>query len=442
MHINATDVPGAKTGLSDLFFTKKNHSIVIPESLVIAVEDYTEKRSSKEKKNVEREMENPPPYTPSPIAIAREYKMTEHEFLARQQKAYREMESQKKKQDKEKLSHEVKQAIGESLSSDLIAHQQQMLAEYQNNDKPSETGKTRNVREQLPGTEVNRDIRKQHSWQPQSHVYDEIPATKDLANQHRMLAEQGKSSSVAQGEGIGDTFGHEGHQHYGLGVGGVSGGDAQSQMLQQNREIRQYHLEKQARAHEQSHHGSQYHGGMPLSEGGHHSYGERSALNPQPGQQQPGGIYANIPATTEMSTYNLQHGQQQPPATYANLPATTEMQGNHEYDVPTVARSKYPERRSDHSGAQHLPPAQPNLAAITAPPGSHAPMPVDPNLSLGSRIQIPTASPTEPYKYGVIRWLGELPAVQGLVAGIEMVSKSVCYMCMIVNLFTQNVLHT
>ena len=47
---------------------------------------------------------------------------------------------------------------------------------------------------------------------------------------------------------------------------------------------------------------------------------------------------------------------------------------------------------------------------------------VDPNLSIGSRIQIPTKSPAEPFKYGVIRWMGEIPAVQGLVAGIEMVS--------------------
>ena len=80
MHINAAEVPGAKTVLSDLFFAKKNHSIVIPEEPVMAGKDFTEKRSSKEKKNVQREMENLLPYTPSPIKIAREYKMTEHEL--------------------------------------------------------------------------------------------------------------------------------------------------------------------------------------------------------------------------------------------------------------------------------------------------------------------------------------------------------------------------
>ena len=45
-----------------------------------------------------------------------------------------------------------------------------------------------------------------------------------------------------------------------------------------------------------------------------------------------------------------------------------------------------------------------------------------PNLIVGSRIQIPTQHSAEPLKYGVIRWMGEIPAVQGLVAGIEMVS--------------------
>ena len=39
----------------------------------------------------------------------------------------------------------------------------------------------------------------------------------------------------------------------------------------------------------------------------------------------------------------------------------------------------------------------------------------------GSRVQIPCNSPGEPFKYGVIRWIGDMPAVQGFVAGIELV---------------------
>jgi hypothetical protein len=40
----------------------------------------------------------------------------------------------------------------------------------------------------------------------------------------------------------------------------------------------------------------------------------------------------------------------------------------------------------------------------------------------GSRVQIPCNSPSEPFRYGVIRWIGDVPAIQGLVAGIELVS--------------------
>lgn len=44
-----------------------------------------------------------------------------------------------------------------------------------------------------------------------------------------------------------------------------------------------------------------------------------------------------------------------------------------------------------------------------------------PTLVEGSRVQIPCNSPGEPFKYGVIRWIGDVPAIQGLVAGIELV---------------------
>jgi hypothetical protein len=45
-----------------------------------------------------------------------------------------------------------------------------------------------------------------------------------------------------------------------------------------------------------------------------------------------------------------------------------------------------------------------------------------PTLVEGSRVQIACNSPSEPFKYGVIRWIGDVPAIQGLVAGIELVS--------------------
>ena len=66
------------------------------------------------------------------------------------------------------------------------------------------------------------------------------------------------------------------------------------------------------------------------------------------------------------------------------------------------------------------------MAAVVMPPRSA--VHVHPNLTVGSRIQLPTPSPIEPFKYGVIRWIGKLSTIQGLVAGVEMVSAE-CVRC-------------
>ena len=206
MYVKLSDVPGAKTGLTNLFGGKRNHSIVIPESMVVAEEACVKNRASKEKKPQHEKGDNLLPCIDNPVAMARELGMTKKEFLEEQKKALQEHEPQKLKQDEEKLSRGVKQVVGEILSRDVIAHQHELHPDY--------------------------------------------------------------SSSV------------------------------------------------------------------------------------------------------------------------------------------------------------HHPPAQANLVANTVQPGSSAPSQVvDLNPGIGSRIQIPNQSPTEPYRYGVIRWIGEIPAIQGLVAGIEMVSK-------------------
>ena len=406
MYVNPTEVPGAKTGLSDLFRTKR-YSIVVPESLVVAGEAYVQRRSDRAKKTQPKTEGNPPPYMNNPVAIAREYKMTEQEFLEEQEKALKEAETQKMKKDEEKLSHGVKVAAGESLSGDLIARQQEILDAIKKED-PGESVSATNVQVHQPISESNldvshRDMRRQCSWQQQQkpgHIYDEIPA--DRANRHRHIGVQGKSSSVAQGEGISDNFESESHQlrH---GIGGVGGGGSAlvntqlAYKLQQNQEHHQYNVENQAQAHEHSHQGNQYQGGGVLP--GQDMYGGTLGYNQQPVKSQ--HVYANIPGTAA-----------------SEVPV---------YDQPTEGHPSA--GRSNQSGTPHHPPVQPNFAASIVPPGSNVPLPaMDPNLGVGSRIQIPTPHPTEPFKYGVIRWIGTVPAIQGLVAGIEMVSTA-CVLC-------------
>ncbi len=55
-------------------------------------------------------------------------------------------------------------------------------------------------------------------------------------------------------------------------------------------------------------------------------------------------------------------------------------------------------------------------AAFAQPPGEAPKLHFQ--LSIGSTVQL-----SNPPRYGVIRWIGDLPAVQGLIAGIELVSK-------------------
>ena len=66
-------------------------------------------------------------------------------------------------------------------------------------------------------------------------------------------------------------------------------------------------------------------------------------------------------------------------------------------------------------------PPQPAVSASTVPPRSNV-MP----LRIGSRIQLPTNTPDEPFKYGLIRWIGEVPQIQGPITGIELVSGVQC----------------
>ena len=77
-------------------------------------------------------------------------------------------------------------------------------------------------------------------------------------------------------------------------------------------------------------------------------------------------------------------------------------------NVPTPAyRTKPPVIDQQHVAAVVSSPSQP----------SHW-QPLD----KGSTIQIPSTEYGHPMRYGVIRWIGELPGVQGLIAGVELVS--------------------
>lgn len=64
---------------------------------------------------------------------------------------------------------------------------------------------------------------------------------------------------------------------------------------------------------------------------------------------------------------------------------------------------------SPHHSPQHVPAQQGHVQT------QHG------KFGLGSTVQI-----SDTPQYGVIRWIGKLPYVQGLIAGVELVSSAMC----------------
>ena len=439
--MNPNDIPRAKTGLSGLFNAKKNHSIILPESMVASAEAYTAKRTNKDRKG-QQETGDPSPYPQDPIKLAREFKMTETEFLEEQKRALKEHEEQKRKKDQQKAKHEVKQALGESITA---AEQQRLLDAIQSNKQAESGGKhgSPNLNQSSLDVGHRDNVKRQRSLQPQDHLYDTIPG--DTANFHRHIGAQGKSSSVAQAEGVGESFQSENRQFHGgrgghgdYGSHGDRGGHSDHCGVGAHPPFDSQHKPTDGRAKAHEHlHGGNYHADN------RYPYDQPPVHDPQAAQK-PDPNYVNIYVDPKFQQYiqpnadERPQDQQMPPdqcsashhhfagttgsgaSQYTNQPSGSHLGSHHvqaQQDITGAAGSGAPQYVDQR---HHVPPQQ-NFAAVTAPPGSSS-VNIDPNLTVGSRIQIPTQSPAEPFKYGVIRWIGEIPAIQGPVAGIEMAS--------------------
>ena len=290
--------------------------------------------------------------------------MTKTEF-EEQKRAMKEHEEQKRKKDQQKAEREVKQALGESITA---AEQQRVLDEIKSQ---AETGRKQGSPDQSTLDAGRKDMRRQRSLQPR--IYDTIP-------------------------------------------GGA----------------RDYSAVERAQVHEYLHDSDRYQGGQPPQQ---QQYGDnRYHSNQAPGHgpqaaRKPDHDYVNIYDDPKFQKY-IQPSldvQPMPPdhagASHHHLAGATGGGASQYIDqpgelhhVPAQHGTPQGQYMDQPSGSHH----QQNFAVVTAPPGSSSPF--YPNLIVDSRIQIATGSPTEPFKYGIIRWIGEIPAIQGIVAGIEMAS--------------------
>jgi hypothetical protein len=189
-----SDIPKAKTGLSGLFNAKKNHSIVIPKSMVVSAEASKREKSNKDRKGQQKMGDLP---SLDQIELAQEFKMTQAEFLEGQKRALKVHEEQKRKKDELKLqlSREVKQALSESITA---AEQQRARVLYEiRSNKQAETGRKQGSPDQSTLDVDCKDMKRQRSLQPQ--VYDTIPGARITAAEQRVLdaiqSQHGKQES-------------------------------------------------------------------------------------------------------------------------------------------------------------------------------------------------------------------------------------------------------
>ena len=410
--------------------------------------------------------------------------MTDTEFLEEQKRALKELEEQKRKRDQQKAKREVKQALGETIT---VAEQQRVLDEIKSQAK---TDRKQGSPDQSTLDAGRKDMRRQRSLQP--HVYDTIPggAGNDSVNIHRCLGNRGKSSSIAQAEGCGERFQNEGaafHADHHGGVGGHGGhadygGQADHGSHGGYGGHRDYggfgggppYAGDRARAqvHEYLHESNQYQGGPQLQQYGDNHYHSNQA----PIREVKQALSESITAAEQqlLDEVRGKHGDQQSPnlqQSFLDVDRRRLLQSSDSVNDPCRIGTEIPEGegvdesiRSENSNPRARPShdSQPKLVdeilsehehspsqhQFAAPPSSGQPDTTHNHfteaarnsstpssssalhLTVGSRVQMPTQSPIEPFRYGVIRWIGKIPPMQGLVAGIEMVSaECVCIGC-------------
>ena len=93
---------------------------------------------------------------------------------------------------------------------------------------------------------------------------------------------------------------------------------------------------------------------------------------------------------------------------YVNLP-----------QLPQQFNQSRPPQYQDqyHSQQQQSQPIAACTGGVVVPSHYH--------LGVGSTVQLQTTDPSTPQRYGVIRWVGEVPGVNGQIAGIELVRRDI-----------------
>ena len=129
----------------------------------------------------------------------------------------------------------------------------------------------------------------------------------------------------------------------------------------------------------------------------------------------PGNPVRQDPALQE-DTYHHSYypASQQPPPHPSSEQPHGHPQHQQRAGQPPPQQQLEPAGSSHQSHGQQTPPTCRDIQVIAPTPRDHDPTRI---LGIGSMVQV-----SDPPRYGVLRWIGELPDVKGAIGGVEMVS--------------------
>ena len=402
------DFAKALTGVSQLFRATPGQRLVVPEQFVFRENLVDTRKPPAEDFDLS-----------NPTAAARQLRMTERQLMAEQ--VFREAEEIKKKEDKarkaeekrnkeknEKTDSELEQ-VENVLRETIDVTAQKAAIEAFNKEKQEQNKQKREqerARAQAESQQQGRQqFQKQSSHQPRAdHPYEHSPGEgsprpprdkrggaalhtdiREHETVHRQNIERGhRQNSYPQG----GRLDHDPHK----GVGQVS-----DVRYQGETQIGTDHLPR-----EQLHPNSQ---ATPQLYSQGQGYGNQAA---------PSQIYSH-----RLERYDPHYHNQSQDAYPGHH--------QHPHEAPPPQANLQPESQYDarHNQQQtgqgtHHPPQQqsPQYAASVGATNSF-------NLVVGSAVQLATTDSNDRPHYGVIKWMGSVPGVQGQVAGIELVSTSI-----------------
>ncbi len=441
--------PKALTAITNLFRATHGQRLVVPEHLVFR-EELANTR-------------NPPARDvdlSDLAAAAREEGLTEQQFMAKQKKALKDAEDTKKKEDRKKAAdekarketerkNELEEVKGALTKSFNLPAQQKAFKAFASKAKTK--GNTQdlistNAKQHEQGTENQFQKQPSRQYQPGgNHIYETMPGDGSSPNPlppHNRQNEGAAANTPVvhemihahqQQRGHGESGGYppptyqpptDQEHHRGTGQThdprylpqqGNTRPEGIQQPQPQQRDMRRVNSHNQMAPQNTGDLNYVNTGGPDYDNWEVVDQYRRSQRNDQSNQPLQGNQQQGNPVNPQ------QPGAQQ--YLYQQSPSGQEFGSNTNHPPPNIqgqgTQSHHDTPSVHHQNAIVNVPQLPQ--EYNASVGSSNLY----NLAVGSTVQVASVNPNDPQHYGVVRWIGRVVGVDGLVAGIEMVGINI-----------------